>query len=250
MIITACCLSWAGLSEESQQKWLRSLGTRFDQRASGKISWSICVHLRLLTFMGWACRLLHDDQKESGLLPVLGRLIKGFNFQHQNRDHAVDLVEALHVVLRLLERLSSAGVHHCTACFCSIMRTVLHLTQLALECLSVRSSECSTSCKHDCLATVICTCLRYGPRAMSCPSAKGPQACMPAFSILLLSPSSLLTMPASAILEEQRILQEVYKHSAFPRSKNCSCALQIRLLRMSVDSLLDMGKITSKVPSC
>ncbi|KAK9840302.1 hypothetical protein WJX74_007181 [Apatococcus lobatus] len=53
-------------------------------------------------------RLLHDDQKESGLLPVLGRLIKGFNFQHQNRDHAVDLVEALHVVLRLLERLSSA----------------------------------------------------------------------------------------------------------------------------------------------
>ncbi len=57
-----------------------------------------------------ACRLLHDDQKESGLLPVLGRLIKGFNFNHQNRSHAADLVEALHVVLRLLERLSSAGL--------------------------------------------------------------------------------------------------------------------------------------------
>ena len=54
-------------------------------------------------------RLLHDDQKESGLLPVLSRLIKQFVFKHQSREHANDLVQALHVVLRLLERLSCNG---------------------------------------------------------------------------------------------------------------------------------------------
>ncbi|KAK9842310.1 hypothetical protein WJX81_005935 [Elliptochloris bilobata] len=51
-------------------------------------------------------RLLHDDQKESGLLPVLARLIKTFSHKYQPVSHAGDLVEALHLVLRLLERLS------------------------------------------------------------------------------------------------------------------------------------------------
>ena len=54
-------------------------------------------------------RLLHDDQKESGLLPVLARLIKQFVFKYQSKEHAKDLVQALHVVLRLLERLSRNG---------------------------------------------------------------------------------------------------------------------------------------------
>ncbi|KAL4422339.1 hypothetical protein ABPG75_008536 [Micractinium tetrahymenae] len=53
-------------------------------------------------------RLLHDDLKESGLLPVLARLIKGYNFRFQPRSHAVDLIETLHVVLGMLDRLSSA----------------------------------------------------------------------------------------------------------------------------------------------
>ena len=55
------------------------------------------------------CRLLHDDQKESGLLPVLSRLLKGFSFKHQPRSHAKEIVEAIHITLRLLERLSKQG---------------------------------------------------------------------------------------------------------------------------------------------
>ena len=54
-------------------------------------------------------RLLHDDQKESGFLPVLARLIKGFSHKLQPLSHAGDLVETLHLVLRLLERLSRQG---------------------------------------------------------------------------------------------------------------------------------------------
>ena len=63
------------------------------------------------------CRLLHDDQKESGLLPVLARLIKTFSHKFQPLSHAGDLVETLHLVLRLLERLSNQGawptLSHC-----------------------------------------------------------------------------------------------------------------------------------------
>lgn len=54
-------------------------------------------------------RLLHDDMKESGLLPVTGRLLKSFNFAYQPRSHAVDLVQALHVILRMLDRLNTSG---------------------------------------------------------------------------------------------------------------------------------------------
>lgn len=54
-------------------------------------------------------RLLHDDMKESGLLPVTGRLLKSFNFAYQPRSHAVDLVQALHVILRMLDRLNASG---------------------------------------------------------------------------------------------------------------------------------------------
>ena len=58
-------------------------------------------------------RLLHDDMKESGLLPVTGRLLKSFNFAYQPRSHAVDLVQALHVILRMLDRLNTSG----TSCY-------------------------------------------------------------------------------------------------------------------------------------
>ena len=58
-------------------------------------------------------RLLHDDLKESGLLPVLARLVKAFNWRHQPRRHAVDLVAAIHVVLRMLQNLNSSGVMLC-----------------------------------------------------------------------------------------------------------------------------------------
>ena len=47
--------------------------------------------------------------QESGLLPVFGRLIKMFNHRWQPKSHAVDLVDTLHVVLRMLDRLNSQG---------------------------------------------------------------------------------------------------------------------------------------------
>lgn len=47
--------------------------------------------------------------KESGLLPVLARLVKGFSARHSPRAYAVDLVAALHTTLRLLTRLNSSG---------------------------------------------------------------------------------------------------------------------------------------------
>jgi hypothetical protein len=55
------------------------------------------------------CRLLHDDQKESGLLPVLARLIKQFDRKFQGREHANEIVQCLHVVLRMLDRLAKEG---------------------------------------------------------------------------------------------------------------------------------------------
>lgn len=55
-------------------------------------------------------KLLHDDQKDSGLMPVLSRLIRGYNYRFQPRSHAIDLVETLHVVLCMLDRLASPGV--------------------------------------------------------------------------------------------------------------------------------------------
>ena len=47
--------------------------------------------------------------KDSGLLPVLGRSIKSFNRRNQPRSYAVAAVEALHVVLRMLDRLNTSG---------------------------------------------------------------------------------------------------------------------------------------------
>ncbi|KAK9830387.1 hypothetical protein WJX72_011470 [[Myrmecia] bisecta] len=87
------------------------------QHASLSLLKEMLFTLDLATFAGNASdkkaadrlqrRLLHDDMKESGLLPVLGRLIKGFHYKFQPRSHAADLVEAIHVVLRMLDRLNT-----------------------------------------------------------------------------------------------------------------------------------------------
>lgn len=42
--------------------------------------------------------------QESGLLPVLSRLISDFNPSRQSRAYACDLVMALHYVLRMYDR--------------------------------------------------------------------------------------------------------------------------------------------------
>ena len=56
------------------------------------------------------CRLLQDDQKESGLLIVLSGALKQFDFRRQPRSHAATGVEAVHITIRLLQKLSSQGV--------------------------------------------------------------------------------------------------------------------------------------------
>ena len=45
------------------------------------------------------------------MLPVVGRLLKNFNFAYQPRSHAVDLVQALHIILCMLDRLNTSGMH-------------------------------------------------------------------------------------------------------------------------------------------
>ena len=56
------------------------------------------------------CRLLQDDQKESGLLIVLSGALKQFDFRRQPRSHAATGVEAVHITIRLLQQLSSQGI--------------------------------------------------------------------------------------------------------------------------------------------
>ena len=55
------------------------------------------------------CRLFHDDLRESGLLPVTARAIKNFSGRTQPATHAQDLVQTVHVILRMLERLNASG---------------------------------------------------------------------------------------------------------------------------------------------
>ena len=83
------------------------------------------------------CRLLHDDQKESGLLPILARLIKQFDHRVQSRDHAHNLVQCLHVVLRMLERLGREGEDERIACVAeSLMLLLIPACPSVLLCLS------------------------------------------------------------------------------------------------------------------
>ena len=55
------------------------------------------------------CSSPHLRRVHASILQVLARLIRGYNFRFQPRSHGVDLVETLHVVLGVLDRLSSAG---------------------------------------------------------------------------------------------------------------------------------------------
>ncbi|GBF93528.1 hypothetical protein Rsub_06248 [Raphidocelis subcapitata] len=64
-------------------------GTDDDRRASERL----------------ARRLLHDDMKESGLLPVLSKLIRRFSERNEPRSAAAVLAEAVHLTLRLYDRL-------------------------------------------------------------------------------------------------------------------------------------------------
>lgn len=82
-------------------------------------------------------RLLHDDQKESGLLPVLSRLIKQFVFKYQSKEHAKDIVQALHVVLRLLERLSRNG---------KLRLNPISVTATCLESMSLPAKQSDLGC--------------------------------------------------------------------------------------------------------
>ncbi|GLC44839.1 hypothetical protein PLESTF_001102100 [Pleodorina starrii] len=52
-------------------------------------------------------RLLHDDLAESGLLPVLSRLMSSFSPARQSRTYACDLTMSLHYVLRMYDRLTA-----------------------------------------------------------------------------------------------------------------------------------------------
>ncbi len=40
---------------------------------------------------------------------VLSKLIRGYNYKFQPRSHAVDLIETLHIVLCMLDRLTAVG---------------------------------------------------------------------------------------------------------------------------------------------
>lgn len=52
-------------------------------------------------------RLLHDDMKDSGLLPLLGRCVRSFQRRRQTRKEALDLAEAVHITLRTLDALDA-----------------------------------------------------------------------------------------------------------------------------------------------
>ena len=86
------------------------------------------------------CRLLHDDQKESGLLPILARLIKQFDHRVQSRDHAHDLVQCLHVVLRMLERLGREGTDERFASVAESLMLLLILPVLVRVCAALSAS--------------------------------------------------------------------------------------------------------------
>ncbi|CAG9467441.1 unnamed protein product [Pedinophyceae sp. YPF-701] len=55
-------------------------------------------------------KLMFDTQRETGLLPLLARAMRGFNMKHESARHAQDLVEAVYVVLKTLDRLDECEV--------------------------------------------------------------------------------------------------------------------------------------------
>eukprot|EP00891_Asterochloris_glomerata_P008793 jgi/Astpho2/8793/Aster-05348 len=74
----------------------QALGTSADRKAADRLQ----------------RRLFHDDLRESGLLPVTARAIKNFSGRTQPATHAQDLVQTVHVILRMLERLNASACSH------------------------------------------------------------------------------------------------------------------------------------------
>ena len=52
-------------------------------------------------------RLAFDDTKDSGILEIITRCIRDFKFAAHSQAHAVHLVDVLHIVLGMLDRLTS-----------------------------------------------------------------------------------------------------------------------------------------------
>jgi len=52
-------------------------------------------------------RALHDDMRESGLLPVFSRCIKNFKLKNQSIQYAHSLAESLHIVIKTYDTMNS-----------------------------------------------------------------------------------------------------------------------------------------------
>jgi timeless len=51
-------------------------------------------------------RLVFDDSKDSGIVEILTRTIRDFSYSAHSRGHAVNMVEVLHLILGMLDRLT------------------------------------------------------------------------------------------------------------------------------------------------
>jgi len=51
-------------------------------------------------------RLAFDDSKDSGILEILTRTVREFSYSAHSRAHAVNMVEVLHLILGMLDRLT------------------------------------------------------------------------------------------------------------------------------------------------
>jgi hypothetical protein len=67
------------------------IGTKADRKAADKLQ----------------RKLLHDDLRQSGLFPLLCRMVKNYNPRIQPKNQAGDMMEALYIIIRTFERLDS-----------------------------------------------------------------------------------------------------------------------------------------------
>lgn len=65
------------------------IGTKADKKAADKLQ----------------RKLLHDDLRQSGLFPLLCRMIKSYNMKNQPKSQAGDMMEALYIIIHTFERL-------------------------------------------------------------------------------------------------------------------------------------------------
>ena len=65
------------------------IGTKADRKAADKLQ----------------RKLLHDDLRQSGLFPLLCRMIKNYNMKNQPASQAGDMMEALYIIIHTFERL-------------------------------------------------------------------------------------------------------------------------------------------------